>query len=69
MGVVFDQAHAMNNDNLIMLVGLIFLANLSRTYMRNETNACRRKKNAHQTDSHPIYKASKGQIGRGRGKN
>ena len=34
------------------LVGLMFLANLSQTYMRNETNACKRKKN----NTHTPYK-------------
>ena len=51
---------------------LMFLANLSQTYMINETNACKRKKNAHQTDAHPIYKTSKGELSKledGGGKN
>ena len=42
--------------NVTNLVGLMFLANLSRTYMRNETNACKRKKqNAHTRLTHTPY--------------
>ena len=57
MGVVFDQAHAMKTIQLNC-----------RTYVRNETNACKRKIYTHT----PIYKANKGEkpkLEEGGGKN
>ena len=46
------------------LVGLMILANLSRTYMRNETNTCKRKKKIpHTRLTHaPYIKRAKGKC-------